>query len=58
VPILDLPIPSRRVSKNVFLSYRAGGKEIVVSAKTTDEVDAKRELEAPNAKPRERERAA
>jgi integrase len=34
----------KRISSNLYVSYRAGGKERVVSAKTDDLADAKREL--------------
>lgn len=34
----------KKISANLYLSYRAEGKEIVVSARTSDVTDAKREL--------------
>lgn len=37
-------VGGRRVSRNLYLAYRAQGKEYVVSAKTADLADAKREL--------------
>lgn len=37
-------VTGSKVSRNLYLSYRASGREILVSAKTNDEADARREL--------------
>ncbi|MDQ5871811.1 MAG: tyrosine-type recombinase/integrase [Acidobacteriota bacterium] len=38
------PATGAQISRNLYLSYRAGGREVLVSAKTDDVGDAKREL--------------